>query len=71
MYRPPLPSEGAMGEGYENQCAFLAVLYQYGFSRSAFITLGERGGTLRDCCLIHRQAMGGECGTHIHPVNKV
>ena len=27
-------------------------------SRSAFVTLGERGGTLRDCCLIHRSGHG-------------
>ena len=31
---------------------------QYGFSRCAFITLGEAGGTLRDCCLIHRSDHG-------------
>lgn len=30
MYRHLLPSEGAMGEGYENRCAFLPVLYHFG-----------------------------------------
>ena len=115
VYRHPLPTEGAMGEGYENRCGFSLVLHhfglfflesedeiypclfktivtpihvpkwakesdsllfsksksliclgtllfltqrQYGFSRSAFITLGKGGGTLRDCCLIHRSSHG-------------
>ena len=30
MYRHPLPSEGAMGKGYENRCGFLPVLYHFG-----------------------------------------
>ena len=30
MYRHPVPSEGAMGEGYENRCGFSPVLHHFG-----------------------------------------
>ena len=30
MYRHPLPSEGAMGEGYESRCGFPPVLHHFG-----------------------------------------
>ena len=29
MYRHPLPSEGAMGEGYESRCGFPPVLHHF------------------------------------------
>ena len=30
VYRHPVPSEGAMGEGYGNGCGFSPVLHHFG-----------------------------------------